>query len=430
MFSIKYLAHTAINQCFQMTKLNKVIALTIAAILLCSFTGTTYSQQNKTVKSTPQKDTPLNSPKLEKQIADLIADRVDITKKTPTFKTAIEAKEFKEMVSMESLMYPADELYGSHWENKNVNPFANKKIEYPDSCSIDCSSFYFPIDNEEVKITDVYGYRPRRRRMHRGIDLKVQTGDTIRAAFDGKIRIRSYERRGYGYYLVLRHPNGLETVYGHLSKFLTEENDIVRAGDPIGLGGNTGRSTGSHLHFEMRFLGLAINPSEVVDFVNRVPIQDAYMFKNLKVNGKKSNIYTANDGKLAYHRVRSGDTLGAIARRYGTSVSALCNLNGIKSTTTLRIGQSLRVGTVSKEQTVATTTTKEKKETTKATTTASTTTKTVEAPTASTVFHEIKSGDTLDAVSKRYGVSIEKLCELNNVTVKTKLQIGKKLRCS
>lgn len=409
-------------------KFYKVFIITILAISMHNTTA--ISQQFKITKAAPQKGTPLNSPKFEKQVSDLIADRVDINKKVPSFETTIEAKEFKEMVSMEALMYPADELYGSHWENKNVNPFVNKKIEFPDSCNIDCSSFYFPIDYDEVKITDVYGYRPRRRRMHRGIDLKVQTGDTIRAAFDGKVRIRSYERRGYGYYLVIRHTNGLETVYGHLSKFLIEENDIVRAGDVIALGGNTGRSTGSHLHFEMRFLGQAINPGEIVDFENRVPIKDTYVFRNLKINGKKSNIYTASDTKLAYHKVRNGDTLGAIARRYGTSVSALCRLNGIKSTTTLRIGQSLRVGTASTGEVAKKA--PANKQTNKQATTASTTTSTTakQATADGPVYHRIKSGDTLGGIARRYGTSVRKLCELNNITANTTLKLGVKLKCS
>lgn len=90
--------------------------------------------------------------------------------------------------------------------------------------------------------------------MHNGLDIKVYIGDTIRAAFSGKVRMVKYERRGYGKYVVIRHENGLETVYGHLSKQIVDENQYVEAGEPIGLGGNTGRSTGSHLHFE-RVLG-------------------------------------------------------------------------------------------------------------------------------------------------------------------------------
>ena len=191
--------------------------------------------------------------KMDERVSELMADRVGIRKN-------IELKELasfdeKVLEAQENLMFPADELYGSNWENKWVDPFRGKsKVNFPDSFAIDCSSFVYPIVIDSMaRITSKYG--PRRRRMHKGIDLKVLKGDTIRTSFDGKVRIKGYERRGYGYYVVIRHPNGLETVYGHLSKILVEENQIVRAGETIGLGGNTGRSTGSHLHFETRFLG-------------------------------------------------------------------------------------------------------------------------------------------------------------------------------
>lgn len=348
-------------------------------------------------------------------------------------------------------MFPAEELYGSDWDNRFVDPFRNKNIHFPDSCTIDCSSFILPVLNE-IKVTSVYG--PRRRRMHRGIDLKVEVGDTIRVAFDGKIRIKNYERRGYGYYLVVRHPNGLETVYGHLSKFLVDENDIVRAGQPIALGGNTGRSTGSHLHFETRFLGQAINPAEIIDFENGVPHKDLYVFHNVKVNGRSSNIYTSSNQQLVYHRVKSGDTLGAIAQRYGTSVSHLCQLNGIKSTTRLRIGQSLRCGThvvrdagnqTPKEEIAKGNSKKEDKVTSEAGSDESMVSTTVEARSSAIadlsqdkasqssdqpVYHRIKSGDTLDAIARKYGVSIRKICELNGITKSTILKIGRPLRCS
>lgn len=273
------------------------------------------------------------------RVSELMADRI---KKDAILKDLATINEvtLEELMERERLMFPADELYGSHWDNTWVNPYARANITFPDSANIDCSQFVIPIDGD-VRVTSKYGMR--RRRMHRGIDLKVQVGDTIRAAFDGKIRMRSFERRGYGNYVVMRHPNGLETVYGHLSEFLVEENQIVRAGEPIGLGGNTGRSTGSHLHFETRILGIDINPAEIIDFENGVPHKDLYVFKNVKVNGRSTNIYTSSDTHFVYHRVKSGDTLGAIARRYGTNVSELCRINGIKSTTTLRIGQSLRI---------------------------------------------------------------------------------------
>ena len=374
---------------------------------------------------------------MHQRVSELMADRVGF-KKDMTDKL-IEMEEMEELEAMEDLEFPADELYGE-WTNDWVDPFRGKKIDMPDSCRIDCSTFVLPLDTMTY-VTSKYG--PRRRRMHKGIDLKVQKGDTIRAAFSGKIRIRNYERRGYGYYLVIRHPNGLETVYGHLSKFLVERDEIVKAGQPIGLGGNTGRSTGSHLHFETRFLGQAINPAEIIDFENSTPHQDVFVFRNVKINGRKSNIYTSSNNQMVYHRVKSGDTLGKIARMYGTSVSELCRLNGLKSTSTLRIGQSIRCSAgVEPSSTKKTTTAKSKQS---AQTTANKTI-TVKAdasaaaalPQATTaavdesapVYHRIKSGDTLGTIARRYGTTVQKLCELNGITKTTVLRQGRTLRCS
>ena len=355
-------------------------------------------------------------------------------------KELAEINEKAELEARENLMFPADELYGE-WTNEWVNPFRGKKVDLPDSCVIDCSTFVLPMDSM-TRVTSKYG--PRRRRMHKGIDLKVQIGDTIRAAFDGKVRIKNFERRGYGYYLVIRHPNGLETVYGHLSKFLVGVNDIVRAGDPIALGGNTGRSTGSHLHFETRFLGQAINPADIIDFENSIPHQDQYVFRNVKINGRKSNIYTSSNSQMVYHRVKSGDTLGKIARIYGTTVNELCRLNGLKSTSMLRIGQSIRcsagVETAAKATPKAQTQKKStasgssKKITVQASSSATASlgenTNTMNDVEATPVYHRIKSGDTLGAIAKRYGTSVSKLCELNGITKTTVLRLGRSLRCS
>ena len=187
---------------------------------------------------------------------------------------------------------------------------------------------------------------PRWRRMHNGLDIKVNIGDTIVAAFDGKVRIVKYERRGYGKYVVIRHDNGLETVYGHLSKQLVEENQLVKAGEPIALGGNTGRSTGSHLHFETRFLGIAINPALMFDFPKQDIVADTYTFR--KTRGYERNragshdTNIASDGEIRYYKVKKGDSLSRIAKLRGVSVSTLCKLNRITTKTTLRPGQVLR----------------------------------------------------------------------------------------
>lgn len=219
---------------------------------------------------------------------------------------------------------PASYLY-PEWSNEYVHKYDD--VVLPDSVIISMKGYCMPTDS--TRITDTYGYRPRRGRTHFGLDIKVKTGDTIRAAFDGKVRISRYERRGYGHYLVIRHPNGLETVYGHLSKKLVSENDIVHAGDPIGLGGNTGRSTGSHLHFETRILGNAINPAYMFDFPHQRVVTDYYVY--------------AKNTREVYYKVKSGDTLSRIAIKNETSVANICKLNGISRNAVIKVGQTLRV---------------------------------------------------------------------------------------
>jgi murein DD-endopeptidase MepM/ murein hydrolase activator NlpD len=266
----------------------------------------------------------------------LVADRVQ-----PTFETAMIDSLIAEL---DETMFPSNELYEDQWNTEYVKAYDS--VQIPDSFALDVSSFIMPVQNTHV--TSNYG--PRRRRFHYGTDLKLQVGDTVVAAFDGKVRVKKYQRGGYGYYLVLRHPNGLETVYGHLSGFLVYQDQYVKAGEPIALGGNTGRSTGPHLHFEFRFLGNPINPGEIIDLQELALKDDSYLFLKSEssksyASSNKNNRYTATTGdkQIKYHRVKEGDTLGAIARRYGISVSALCRLNNIKSSTVLRAGRSIRV---------------------------------------------------------------------------------------
>ena len=263
---------------------------------------------------------------------DLIARQAPIDKKLKS----VDSLALQKQIRAEQSEYPALSLY-PNWNNQYVHAYGNAII--PDTYTIDLTGFHMPTPS--TKITSPFG--PRWRRMHNGLDLKVNIGDTIVAAFDGKVRIVKYERRGYGKYVVIRHDNGLETVYGHLSKQLVEENQLVKAGEVIGLGGNTGRSTGSHLHFETRFLGIAINPIYMFDFPKQDIVADTYTFRKAKgVKRAGSHDTQVADGTIRYHKVKSGDTLSRIAKLRGVSVSTLCKLNRIKPTTTLRIGQLLR----------------------------------------------------------------------------------------
>lgn len=264
---------------------------------------------------------------------DLIAKQAPIDRK-------LQAVDSVSMVLMLEIEDEIDNLYKS-WDNSSTHCYS--RADVPDSLEIDLRGFAMPTTSR--KVTSGFGYRPRFRRMHKGIDVKVQTGDTIYAAFDGKVRIVRYERRGYGKYIVLRHENGLETIYAHLSKYLCDVNEEVKAGQPIGLGGNTGRSFGSHLHFETRVMGEAINPAFLFDFANQDVTGDSYMFRKQKSDtyftgpGTKNSVASA--GKR-YYKVRKGDSLSRISSRTGTSVSQLCKINRISKKTTLRPGQLLR----------------------------------------------------------------------------------------
>ncbi len=269
---------------------------------------------------------------------DLLAKQALIDRKMKV----IDSVALQRQIITEQAEYPSFSLYPG-WDNERVHAYGN--IAVPDTFHIDLRGFSMPTTSQ--KITSRFGYR--RRRQHKGLDVKVYIGDTICAAFSGKIRIVADQgrRKGYGKYVVIRHDNGLETIYAHLSKHLVEENQWVKSGEPIGLGGNTGRSTGSHLHFETRLLGQEINPELLFDFPNQDVTGDHYVYYSPKSKRKaalaaRGTTAGSDDGEVVYHRVRSGDTLSKISKRHGVSVNRLCQLNNIKKTTTLRIGQLIR----------------------------------------------------------------------------------------
>lgn len=263
---------------------------------------------------------------------DLIARQAPIDRKLKS----VDSLALQKQIRTEQSAYPGLSLYPT-WNNEYVQAYGDAIV--PESYKVDLTGFCMPTTH--TKITDVFGYRPRRRRMHYGLDVKVFIGDTIRAAFDGKVRVvKNQGRRGYGKYIVIRHDNGLETVYGHLSKQIVEINQLVKAGEPIALGGNTGRSTGSHLHFETRFLGIPIDPALMFDFEKQDVVADHYTFTKTKTS--KGTARSMASGEGLFYKVKSGDTLSKIASRQGVSIDKLCQLNRITRKTILRPGQVLR----------------------------------------------------------------------------------------
>ena len=287
---------------------------------------------------------------------DLLARQAPVDRKM----AAVDTIMLRNITMREELESPSADLY-ANWDNK----YAHRATELPETYKIDLRHFTMPTTSRVI--TSNFGSRWGRQ--HKGLDIKVYIGDTIRAAFSGKVRIVRYEAGGYGKYIVIRHNNGLETIYGHLSKQLVEENQEVRSGEVIGLGGNTGRSTGSHLHFETRLCGVALNPALMFDFRAQDVTGDYYAFNKetydnestnaTRLRGKQdSSTYVSTNSsddyatnkrttsgltdQISYHKVKKGETLERIAKKRGVTVEQICKLNHITKTMRLRPGQILR----------------------------------------------------------------------------------------
>ena len=268
---------------------------------------------------------------------DLLARQAPVDRKM----AAVDTIMLRNITMREELESPSADLY-ANWDNK----YAHRATELPETYKIDLRHFTMPTTSRVI--TSNFGSRWGRQ--HKGLDIKVYIGDTIRAAFSGKVRIVRYEAGGYGKYIVIRHNNGLETIYGHLSKQLVEENQEVRSGEVIGLGGNTGRSTGSHLHFETRLCGVALNPALMFDFRAQDVTGDYYAFNKetydnestnaTRLRGKQdSSTYASTNSsddyatnkrttsgltdQISYHKVKKGETLDRIAKKRGVTVDKI-----------------------------------------------------------------------------------------------------------
>ncbi|MCQ2135803.1 MAG: peptidoglycan DD-metalloendopeptidase family protein [Bacteroidales bacterium] len=253
------------------------------------------------------------------------------------------------------------DIFEKHWDEYSTNPYHIGLDQLPQRMTIwlvdSLSGYHHPYPQAQ-RVSSNYG--PRWGKRHQGIDLPLTTGDPIYAAFDGRVRV-SKVMNGYGNIVIIRHTNGLETFYGHLSSRKVEFGDWVSAGDVIGLGGSTGHSTGPHLHFETRYMGYAFDPQWVINFKtgelrHRLLVLRKQYFGDYCtfdqnwddesfIEDKIKQIEAAQKAATAaqYYTVKSGDTLSKIAAKYHTNVSTLCKLNGMKSTSTLSIGKKLRV---------------------------------------------------------------------------------------
>lgn len=196
--------------------------------------------------------------------------------------------------------------------------------------------FYRPVPG---MITSRFGWRAQFNRMHHGVDLHLNVGDTVRAAVSGIVRKIAYDHDGYGNYVVLTHADGMETIYGHLSYALVSQGQFVEMGHPVAIGGNTGNSTGPHLHFETRLGGMAVDPTLIFDFYGKYRYQ---RHTNLTDHSASAQSSRPISNRRTYV-VRQGDTAKSVARRAGISVSRLCVLNMIKESDPLEVGRMLKI---------------------------------------------------------------------------------------
>jgi murein DD-endopeptidase MepM/ murein hydrolase activator NlpD len=224
-------------------------------------------------------------------------------------------------------------LFSHSWINDQVFAYmgANKRDSIKDTVLTllaNSRTFHLPISG---RLYRGFTYT------HKGMDVSLRKGDTVRASFDGVVRYAKYNRGGFGNLVILRHYNGLETYYAHLSKIKVLVNQVVKANEVVGLGGSTGRSRSPHLHFEVRYKDIPLDPQRMIDFDNNKLISGTFPVT------KKVFYPSDYDGTAVIYKIKSGDTLAHIAKKYHTSVKELCAINKLKTTSTLRVGRSIRV---------------------------------------------------------------------------------------
>ncbi|OFY66447.1 MAG: hypothetical protein A3H98_09320 [Bacteroidetes bacterium RIFCSPLOWO2_02_FULL_36_8] len=244
--------------------------------------------------------------------------------------------------------------YFSVWDVNKVNPYKIDPCVFKDTLKFNLvDSAFFSFQNDSLLRMDTFsmrgasaptgptskssGFGFRGIRFHSGIDLRLKKGEPVYAAFDGVVRIISKDCKGYGNFVVIRHYNGLETLYGHLNFSILTTGQEIRAGELLGYGGNTGRSTGPHLHFETRFQGNPIDPELLFDFNTNSLLSDRFTLVPAHF------AYAIEKKKRIYHTIKKGNTLSGISHKYKVPVRTLCRMNNISTKKLLKIGKKLRV---------------------------------------------------------------------------------------
>ncbi|MEZ0539592.1 peptidoglycan DD-metalloendopeptidase family protein [Fibrella arboris] len=241
--------------------------------------------------------------------------------------------------------------YYAVWDSRSIDPYNIDPRDFDQVVDLKLydpkANHYWSAPLDQGLLTSQFGFRWGR--WHTGVDLDLDTGDPVYSAFDGIVRVVGWDGNGYGRFVLIRHYNGLETLYGHLSKQLVTDGQLIKAGDQIGLGGSTGRSSGPHLHFETRYEGNPFAPINIYSFPANTIISDHFLltpsvWDHLRGGSRSSELsFKPKFKRTVLHKVRSGETLSSIASRYGLSLSKLAERNHMSSRSRLRAGQKLRV---------------------------------------------------------------------------------------
>ena len=352
----------------------------IVAAALCALLSTTeiFAQNDTMIKT--KKDAELLVPRpFRESVPSMVKTDKDILDSIETSSPGVKILLFADNTwkyYKDPSVILKNDVFSENWNTETADPYHVDQKDLPEKISLwivdTLSEYKCP---HVTKVYSPFGYRHRRR--HQGVDLPLKTGDPVYAAFSGKVRLSKYYS-GYGNLVIIRHENGLETFYAHLSKREVESGEWVEAGQEIGLGGSTGRSSGAHLHFETRYMGYAFDPQWLIDFESGTLRHRLFTLKRQYLDAASKYVPESDDEEIdihegdqkdyatqdsiaaakkaaeekaaaekaaaQYHKVRSGDTLSGIAHRYGTTVSKIIKLNpGLTTRTTLRIGRSIRV---------------------------------------------------------------------------------------
>lgn len=290
----------------------KKLKMKIVLVILCFTTSSVYSMQTDTteadtssLKSSGNFDSEMGEKDFQDEIDDFFPQKLE---------------------NIDTTLWCTTHINGVWFNYKTMTD----TVKIPIFDSLNQINFTYPVKGV---VTSQFG--SRHSFWHFGVDIRLRVGDTVRCAKDGIVRVIENDRYGYGKVVVVRHRDGLETLYGHLSRALVEGNQEIKSGDPIGLGGNTGHSTGSHLHFEMRYCGEPFDPNILINFSN-------YTLNSDTLTLTKANFdYITDARKTVYVTVHKGETLGRLAKRYGVPIKKICMLNGISKKTRLKVGRKL-----------------------------------------------------------------------------------------